>query len=53
MLNWDTGIKVIEITEFPAYFVDLSSHLLQSLLNIKFVKLSFYDEIKKIIENLV
>jgi len=46
MLSWDTGIKVSKITEFPAYLVDLSSHLLQSLFNIKFVKLSLYDEIK-------
>ena len=54
MLSWDTGIKVFKFTEFPAYLVDLSSHLLQSQFNIKFVKLSLYDEInKKIIENLV
>ena len=48
------GYKRNRFTEFPAYLEDLSSHLLQSQFNIKFVKRSLYDEInKKIIENLV
>ena len=48
MLNWDSGIKVSIFKEFPTHLGEnLPSHLLQCLFNIKFVKLSLYDEIKK------
>jgi hypothetical protein len=52
MLNWDSGIKVSLFKEFPTHLGNLPSHLLQCRFNIKFVKLSLYDEIKKTV-NLV